>query len=110
MLTKSLEILGRRGQSGGLPRYRTAVGAIRSFIVENKLKPGDRLSSCCELLKRLDISNGTVQRALGILQNEGWIDRQIPRHPLIIAWRLRSSLRLCKVMLDGSNLSYSKGD
>lgn len=55
------------------PLYRRIVRALRSDILEGRLRPGMRLPSESELGQRFSVSRITVRQAVGALHNEGLI-------------------------------------
>lgn len=56
------------------PRAR-ALETIRNWIASGELKPGGVLPPERELATRLDVSLGSIQRALRVLEDEGTLDR-----------------------------------
>ncbi len=52
-------------------RTRQVAGHLKSYIVEQGLRPGDRLPGEAELMQLLDRSKGTVREAMRILEAEG---------------------------------------
>lgn len=52
---------------------KSAYLAIKNDIMLNRIKPGDRLSGC-QLAKRLNMSRTPVREAIGILENEGFVE------------------------------------
>ena len=65
---------GRYSRGGSV--YQQTAQAIIDYISENELKSGDRLPTYRRILQELNISDVTAQRALGILQDDGYIERQ----------------------------------
>ena len=55
------------------PIYTQICDGIREQILTGILKEGDRLPSVRELATQLTINPNTIQRSLGILEQEGWI-------------------------------------
>lgn len=56
--------------------YREVLAQIEAFIIENGLKPGDRLPSDRELAERLDVSRASVRQAIKVLEGFGRVDSQ----------------------------------
>ena len=55
------------------PIYTQICDGIREQILTGILREGDRLPSVRELATQLTINPNTIQRSIGILQQEGWI-------------------------------------
>lgn len=55
------------------PIYVQICDGIRQQILTGVLAEGDRLSSVRELATALTINPNTIQRAYGILEEDGWI-------------------------------------
>ena len=55
------------------PPFQQVVSVLRAAIVTRKLQPGDQLPSFGELAKHFGVANMTVQKAVGILRDEGLI-------------------------------------
>ena len=75
--------------------YEDAARAIRSYIVEQALRPGDMLPSERQIQQQLGISRASVREALRVLQNMGLIEarhgkglfvKEIDLAPLIDAY------------------------
>ena len=62
--------MSRQGQ-----KYMFLVNWIRNKINEKKLKPGDKLYSENELGEMFGMSRQTVRHAIGVLENEGLVER-----------------------------------
>jgi GntR family transcriptional regulator len=58
------------------PKYAVVVNAIQERIENGTYPPGDAIPSETQLMAEFRISRPTVVRALGILQQTGWIDSQ----------------------------------
>jgi len=58
------------------PLYSQAVEALRQFVIENKLQPGDPLPAGDVLAKHLNISLSTLREAVSVLESEGLITRK----------------------------------
>jgi GntR family histidine utilization transcriptional repressor len=63
-------------QTETLPRYRAIKDEIITAIREERLKPGDRVASETEIIRRFDVSRMTANRALRELAQEGLVTRQ----------------------------------
>ena len=48
--------------------------AIKDWVVEQGLKPGDRLPGETELIQRFAMSKGTIREALRLLQAQGLVE------------------------------------
>jgi len=59
--------------STGLAAYRRVAEAIKGQIRSGVLQPGDQLPSNRKLAEAHDVALGTAQKALGVLQDEGWL-------------------------------------
>ena len=57
----------------GLAAYRRVVEAIKRDIRTGTLSPGDRLPGNRPLAEKYDVALGTAQKALRVLQDEGWL-------------------------------------
>ena len=53
------------------PVYKQIADLLRSSIERGELRPGDRLPSESELIKRFGVAQGTVRQAVGLLRSEG---------------------------------------
>lgn len=53
--------------------FERVAETIRQAIRAGKLKPGERLPSNRELAKQEEVSLVTAQKALSLLQDEGWL-------------------------------------
>ncbi|WP_020418545.1 GntR family transcriptional regulator [Amycolatopsis sp. ATCC 39116] len=60
-------------KTAGLAPFERVAAAIREAISREQLKPGDRLPSNRELAQQHDVSLPTLQRAVALLQDEGWL-------------------------------------
>ncbi|MGN6359570.1 MAG: FadR/GntR family transcriptional regulator [Thermomicrobiales bacterium] len=76
-------------------RYEDAARAIRDYIVEHQLRPGDMLPSERQIQQQLGISRASVREALRVLQNMGLVEarhgkglfvKQVDFTPLIDAY------------------------
>ena len=55
------------------PIYTQIYDGLREQILTGILAPGDKLPSVRELAGTLTINPNTIQRAYGLLENDGWI-------------------------------------
>lgn len=58
------------------PRYYRIYRAILDRIHRGELKPGDGLPSEMNLAQAYGVSPGTTRKAIDLLEERGWIDRQ----------------------------------
>jgi GntR family transcriptional regulator len=61
---------------GAQPKYATMVNAIQQRIEDGTYPPGSALPSEQQFVVEFKVSRPTVVRALGILQQDGWIDAE----------------------------------
>lgn len=54
--------------------YAQIAEHYRGEIRDGRLKPGDRLPTVAKIAKDWGVAIVTVQRALGLLREEGWIN------------------------------------
>ena len=59
-----------------IPLYSQLMGIIKRSITSGALKVGDLLPSEAELCRSYDISRNTVRRAIGALEEEGFVVRK----------------------------------
>lgn len=59
-----------------MAKYQRVAAWIKEQIVERKLLPGDRLETELAMSRRFGISRQTVRQALGVLQQEGILERR----------------------------------
>lgn len=55
------------------PPFQQVVGVLRAAILTRKLEPGDQLPSFSELAEHFGVAQMTIQKAVGILRDEGLI-------------------------------------
>ncbi|QGK71198.1 GntR family transcriptional regulator [Allosaccharopolyspora coralli] len=60
-------------EAPGLAAYQRVAEAIKSDIRTGVLSPGDRLPGNRGVADQYDVALGTAQKALGVLQDEGWL-------------------------------------
>ncbi|GIE92305.1 GntR family transcriptional regulator [Actinoplanes regularis] len=58
------------------PKYAVVVNAVQQRIEDGTYAPGTAIPSETQLTAEFDTSRPTVVRALGILQQDGWIESQ----------------------------------
>lgn len=81
ILSKSKIFKSSRGE---LPRYKQTVQVLKNYIRESDIKPNSKLPPLRELIKSLNLSNTTVNRALEHLEREGIIERQHGRGLFVV--------------------------
>lgn len=57
----------------GMAAYQRVAESIKNDIRSETLKPGDRLPSNRQMTDLHNVSLGTAQKALGLLETEGWV-------------------------------------
>ncbi len=68
--------IGARAAAPGRPKYLRLSEAFEALIREGHWRPGARLPAEADLVARLPVSLGTVQRAMGRLAERGLVVRQ----------------------------------
>lgn len=58
------------------PKYQLVKDYIVEYIQKGDLKHNDRIFSELELMERFGVSRHTVRKAIGDLENEGWLYKQ----------------------------------
>jgi len=58
------------------PKYRLLADHFRSQMMSHKLVPGSRLPSFAEMRSQFGVTSNTIERAYGLLEQEGLIDRR----------------------------------
>lgn len=61
------------------PTYLQVADVLREEITQEQLQPGDRLASVRALASRFDVATITVQSALRVLRDEGYISPRSTR-------------------------------
>lgn len=57
-------------------KYKVVKDTIKTWILQGKVKPGEKIYSENELMKIFEVSRHTVRRAVGDLVHEGWLYRE----------------------------------
>jgi len=60
----------------GIPVYRQLMEQIRFHVASGLLQPGDEIPSTRALSARLGVNPMTVSKALGLLEDEGVLERR----------------------------------
>jgi DNA-binding transcriptional regulator YhcF (GntR family) len=68
------DLIIRIDLDSAVPAYRQIVDAIRTLMVEGKLKPGDQLPTVRQLAVDLTVHHNTVAEAYRQLADEGWLE------------------------------------
>lgn len=58
----------------GKPKYYTLMEQLKNDILSGRIQPGDRLPSENELVQAYSLSRHTVRKALGLLEQEGYVE------------------------------------
>jgi DNA-binding LacI/PurR family transcriptional regulator len=74
-----------------IPKYYQMVQALKDFVRDEGLVPGDRIPSLTELMERYEVSKVTAVRALTELENEGVVRREHGRGTFVAAPRQADS-------------------
>lgn len=61
----------------GRPRHQQIAADLRAKILSGDLTPGTQIPSTQHLVAQYSASNATIQRALAVLKNEGFISSQV---------------------------------
>lgn len=64
---------GMESDTAGLAPYERVASSIRTAVVSGVLAPGAKLPSNRDLAQQHDVSLPTLQRAVALLQEEGWL-------------------------------------
>lgn len=65
------------GRDDGAPAYRWLYGALRSEILEGRLRPGTRLPATRDLASQYKLSRGTIVTAFEELKAEGYVEGSV---------------------------------
>ncbi|MTD58764.1 GntR family transcriptional regulator [Amycolatopsis pithecellobii] len=63
-------------EAAGLAAYERVAASIRTAVASGELAPGERLPGNRDLAQQHKVSLPTLQRAVALLQEEGWL---VPR-------------------------------
>ena len=66
----------RRKRTSGQPLYQQVDNIIRQRLIDNVWKPGEALPSKMQLAAELDVSQGTVRKALNDMVSENLLSRR----------------------------------
>lgn len=58
----------------GKPKYYTLMEQLKNDILSGRIQPGDKLPSENELVQAYSLSRHTVRKALGLLEQEGYVE------------------------------------
>ncbi len=58
-------------------RYRAVQDALRSYVIDNRLQPGDRLPAETALANRLGVSRNVVREAIKALEAQGLLEVRV---------------------------------
>lgn len=58
----------------GKPKYFTLMEELKEKILSGQIQPGEKLPSENQLTKEYDLSRHTVRKALGLLEQEGYVE------------------------------------
>ncbi|SFF69063.1 transcriptional regulator, GntR family [Actinacidiphila alni] len=75
------------GTNGSRPPYRYIADVLRGEIHDGRYRVGDRIPSQADLEDRFQVSRPTIQRALGVLRDDGYIDNQRGRPSEVLPWQ-----------------------
>ncbi|MDO8586547.1 MAG: GntR family transcriptional regulator [Armatimonadota bacterium] len=81
--------MNKLGRLDGVSRYQQVREILRQEIIEQNMKPGERLAPERELAERFGVSRFTVCRALSALVQEGVLVRQQGNGTFVSSWRER---------------------
>ena len=70
--------------SSPIPAYRQIADAIRSRLVDRRLKPGQQLPTVRQLATDLAVHHNTVAEAYRLLAEEGWLDLRRRRGAMVL--------------------------
>ncbi|MDX6355125.1 MAG: hypothetical protein QOF98_2028, partial [Streptomyces sp.] len=68
------------------PPYLHIADVLRGEIRDGRYRVGERIPSQAELEERFQVSRPTVQRALGVLRQGGYLDNQRGRASEVLPW------------------------
>lgn len=73
------------------PPYRHIADVLRGEILDGRYQVGERIPAQADLEQRFGVSRPTIQRALGVLRESGFIDNQRGRSAEVLPWRARGA-------------------
>lgn len=68
--------MGKTSIKSSTPIYQPLIDEIRQSITSGELKPGNRIDSEHELVRKTGLSRVSIRRAVGKLVNEGLVERR----------------------------------
>jgi DNA-binding transcriptional regulator YhcF (GntR family) len=74
------------GTNGSRAPYLRIADELRGEILDGRFQVGERIPSQAELEDRFQVSRPTIQRALGVLRDDGYIDNQRGRPSEVLSW------------------------
>jgi hypothetical protein len=77
----------RPAPTSSRPPYLHIADVLRGEIIDGLFPVGQRIPSQDELAERFNVSRPTVQRALGELRKDGFLDNQRGRSAEVLPWR-----------------------
>ena len=77
--------ISRADADAGTPLYRQVYLQLRARIDNGGLLPGQRLPALRELVRDLVVSRNTIEGALRLLVEEGWIVRRVGSGTVVAA-------------------------
>lgn len=80
------------GTNGSRPPYRYIADVLRGEIHDGRYPVGERIPSQADLEDRFQVSRPTIQRALGVLRDDGYIDNQRGRSAEVLPWQDRAEV------------------
>ncbi len=90
------------------PLYEQLADQFRQLIRAREWTTGDRLPAVRDLAKRVDVSVDTVERAYGILREEGWVQSRSRRGTVVAARVTESPVALPKDLAERSEMLGSR--
>lgn len=77
------------GANGSRPPYLHIADVLRGEILDGRYRIGERIPSQADLEERFSVSRPTIQRALGVLRDDGYLDNQRGRPSEVLPWEDR---------------------
>ncbi|MCR8723897.1 GntR family transcriptional regulator [Frigidibacter sp. ROC022] len=74
-------------KDAGLPKYRRLMYLLQRMVDQGHWKPGDEILGERELARLMDVSLGTVQKALGLMADNGALVREHGRGTFVTGGR-----------------------